>query len=489
MFPVDPVLNSTLLNPDQLFFQLGTFWQAYLADRDLLRTHQWGKLQLHADAYLRAVELAAANSIEQVTPFCARQWRLIRLLESELTDAPNRIRFGSGQSFGDGTLYGQLRAQSYVWVVPSDVKSIGLLVDHVISPTHVFDVSNCTFDAERGELRFARNPFTFLDVLPVYDGAGTLIDRQVLLWTRNVGEDKETPYLRYGAILGIHGKSSADYVAILQSCWRMLVLGPSVAEFTKGLLASVGLPWVEGGEVVERIASDSTGQAIITDKHVYRVHSGATVLVSVGDPLEAGDLLVDTVQVLEFGTGVAHDYTPLLGLAAGPELLNTVKAPVVFPNVETAWEVVETDDVRFTLYGASEDISGFWEAVRATGVEQGTTLAELLGLNAPGLVKPVNPLKFVVENLLGANLLVVLVKPEHFLAFEPGFLVRIRTLLPAGTLLMVQTVLAPQSDSVDLGSVLSESAAYDSTEVLTDVASVAATVLTYTDYQPTINIA
>jgi hypothetical protein len=465
---------------------LGTFWQAYLADRDLLRTHQWGKLQLHADAYLRSVELAAANSIEQVTPFCARQWRLIRLLESELNQDPNKIRFGSGHTFGDGTLYGQLQAQSYVWVVPSDVKSIGLLVDHVVAPQHVFDASNCAFDPVRGELRFAANPFTFLPVLPVYDGAGTLIDRQVLLWARNVGEDKETPYLRYGAILGIQGKSSADYVAILRSCWHMLVLGPSVAEFAKGLLGSVGLPWVQGGETVERIASDSAGQAVITDKSVYRVHSGATILVSVGDQLTEGDFLVDTVQVLEFGTGEAHDYSSLLGLAAGPELVTGVQGPVVFPNVETTWEVQGTGDVQFTLYGDPRDTSGFWEAVHATGVAQGQTLAQLLGINAPGIVRAVNPLKFVVENILGANLLVVSVKPEHFLAFEPGFLTRVQRMLPAGTLLLIQTILQPRADSLDLGSFPATATAYAATEVLTDVSSISATVLTYTDFEPVV---
>lgn len=488
MFPADPVLNSTLVDPDQLFRQLGSFWQQYLVDKDLLRVHQWGKLQLHADAYLRAIELAAANSIEQVTPFCARQWRLIRLLESELTSDTNRVQYGSGKTFGDGTIYGQIQTQSYAWKVPEDIREIGLLVDHVINPTHVFDISNSSLDPDRSELRFSVNPFDLLDVLPVYDAAGTLIDRQVLLWGRNVAEDKDTPYLRYGAIIGVQGKSSRDYVAILRACWHMLVLGPSMADFTRGLLSSAGLPLVVGNETVESIQSDSTGKAIITDKSVYRVHGDATPLVTVGQTLREGDLLVDTVQILEFSSGVTRDYGALLGFAAGPELLNGVQGSVVFPNTNTTWTIRDDGDVEFTLYGDDQDITGFWDAVHQAGVAAGTTLAQLVGVTAPGVVKPVNPLHFVLDNVLGSNLLVVVVKPEHFLTFEPGFLVRVKTLLPAGTLLLVQMTLSPQTDSTDLGGLIDTAAAYDAIQPPDEAASVSATTLTYGDYTPTVTV-
>ncbi len=488
MFPVDPILASTLNNPDQLFEQLGSFWKAYLNDVELLRYHQWAKLQLHADVYLRSVEVAAALSIDQVQPFVARQWRLIRLLESDLSADANVIKYGSGKTFGDGTIFGQIDEHSFAWKVPADIADIGLLVDHVIAPRHIYDVATCTFDPDRGELRFAVNPFTTLDVLPVYDASGALIDRQVLLWARNVKEDHNTPYLRYGGVLGVKSESSPDYVAILQACWHMLVGGPSIAELTRGLMASVGLPFCEGGETVEVVQVDDEGLAIVTDLRVYRYHADATPLVAVGDELEPGQALVDTVQVYEFGSGRPRTYDALAGLAAGPDLLNGVGSSVVFPNVDEEWAVQDDGDVRFTLYGDATDVEAFWDAIHAQGVAAGQTLGNLVGVTGPGSEIPVNPLKFVVDNLLGANLIVVVVKPEHFLAFEAGFLVRVKSLLPAGTLLLVQTDVQPLTDELDLTDFPASASVYDAIQAATDVADVSGPGLVYSDFEPHISV-
>jgi len=126
LFPADPILTGTLSNPDQLYNQLGTFWRDYLEDAELLRKHTWADLQVNADVYLRAIETASAGSIQTIKPFVARQWRLIRLLESELTLETNMVRYGSGRTYGDGLVYGQIESQPYAWQLAADIRGIGI---------------------------------------------------------------------------------------------------------------------------------------------------------------------------------------------------------------------------------------------------------------------------------------------------------------------------------------------------------------------------
>lgn len=480
MFPADPVVIDSLKDPSQLFLAMGSFWQQYLSDKELLRLHQFAVLQMHADVYLHAVEVSLATAIQTITPFSARQWRLVRLLESELTDTPNVIRYGSGHAYGDGSYYGQLENRSYVWPAAVDIARIGLLVDNILVPSHVFDASNCNF--VDGQLQFAVNPFDVLPTYPVYDAAGNIIDQQVLLWARNVYEDTREPYLRFGAVLKLNGTSSADYVEVLRACWAMLVKGPSIADLTRGLMASVGLRFTEGDETVQIIGVDDIGLAIITDQRVYRFNAAATPLVAVGDVLKPGQALADTVQLFEFNSGAPRDYGVLPGLAAGPELLNGVSGDIVFPNTDTTFTWVN-GDVEFTVYGAASDVSAFWAGVHSRG-----NLAAIVGVSGPGDHKPVNPLKFVTENIIGGNLLVIAVVPEHFLGYEPGFLDRIHTLLPAGTLVLVQTNLRPISDSVDLGTSIDVASVYDAIQAPVDSGGVSGSGLVYSDYAPSITV-
>ncbi len=490
MFPDNPLIVSTIKNPFQLFEKLGSVWRDLLSDADLLRYHQWAKLQLTGDVYLRAVAMAAAQSIQTVEPFVARQWRLIRLLESELHNDSNKVRYGSGKTFGDGTVFGQVASHSFIWPVASDIAEIGLLVDHVIEPAHVFDISNCIFDPTLRQLSFAANPFDLLEALPVYDDAGTLVDRQVLLWARNVQEDHRTPYLRFGSVLGIKSDSSADYTAVLRACWAMLVKGPSIEDLKRGILASVGLPYTVGSETVEIVQTDDEGLAVVTDQNVYRFHADATPLVEAGDLLVEGQALVDTVQVIEFASGTTPDYSLLPGLAAGPELAN-VASTLVFPNVDETFTFTDNAGVveaRFSVFGHAADVEAFWAAVHTAGIASGRTLANWLGVSGTGVTLAVNPLKWMLQNVLLGNVLAIVLKPQHFRAFETGFIRRIRSLIPAGTLLVTQIALEPASDVLDLSELDETVTLYDAIVPPTDVATVDGDGLIFSDYAPAITV-
>ena len=61
-----------------------------------------------------------------------------------------------------------------------------------------------------------------------------------------------------------------------------------------------------------------------------------------------------------------------------------------------------------------------------------------------------NPVEFFVNNFFNGRLLIILLKPRDFLTSETGFLDRIRTLLPAGVLVLTQIALGDTSDTLDV---------------------------------------
>ena len=398
----------------------------------MLQQQEWANLQLHADVYLRTVEMAAGLAIQQIQPFIAQQWQLVQLLESELTQSPNLIQYGGGAVYGDGSVYGQVLTNSYAWQLDPAIKQVGYLIDQVINPEVVFDASNSYFNPSTSIISFSQNPFTLLTPIPVYDGSGNIIDRQVLLWARDVDTDAQQPWLRYGSIIRVPGQSSDDYVTILNAAWAMFVRGPCLHSLSQGLMASAGLRATVGNETIEVIQTDADGLCIVTDQNVYRFAATATPLVTVGEMVNPDQPLTDTIQIIECGTGRTPDLTDVPGLACGPGLISGVMDLVVFVNANQTWTYTGSD-ARFQLYGNPTDIENFWASVHARGLAAGKTLAQWLGL--PGPTIPVNPLSFVIDNFIGNNLIIITVKPQDFLNYITGFLNQIPLLMPAGTLL------------------------------------------------------
>ena len=174
----------------------------------------------------------------------------------------------------------------------------------------------------------------------------------------------------------------------------------------------------EATEQVETISVDSRSQLVITDRHVYKFPVGSNVIVSVGQQLTAGSPLVDTLLFYEFNRGqVSSDLT---GLVFGRGILsNDFWGDLVFENKDVPLEV-STDaggrtKVQFEIGGFPGDVEAFWDIVHTRGLTAGKTLANLLDLRESPVDEPtaamlpttINPLKFVVQNLLRYHAFVV----------------------------------------------------------------------------------
>lgn len=464
MFPSSTSLVETMTtDPWGLYDLLGGFWREQISDTELLKLQCFAELQNAEDALLVETDMVAAIGIQTVAPFRTRQWWGITLKESDLTIEPNIITYGSPGIYYNGAyVYGQPAASSYAWTLPGSFASIGVIMSSIIAPLAVWDVSSFSYDPSTSVLRFNSNPFTVIPSTLLYNSDGTALtytdaggnvvqDKSIHLWIRNIGVDARTPYLRYGSVIGIPGVSSQPYIDVLKATWSMLLQGPSAEAFERGLLASAGLRFVEGTEVVELIENDIDGVCVVTDQAVYRGALGSGVLVSVGDTINRGDFIFDTVTITDFGSGVPDDLSTIPALILNPSLAD-ITGTVVVPNKTGTWTVVGTlpngvPDVRFEVLGDPGDIKEFWDGVNARGLASGAPLSNFVNTLAP-----VNPLQFVIDNVLGKSLIFVTLKPQHFLVTESGFLDRVHKLIPAGVLVVTQIVIDPVSDSLTLSA-------------------------------------
>lgn len=447
--------------PWALFALLGTFWQNYVEDRDALRVHEFAHHEIHADTLTRADALDAAASVLTVEPLRTQQWWAVQLKESGLVTEPNLVVYGSGRSYGDGTVYGQVQRNSYGWIMPGSIKGVGLVVDRFQNPEVIFDVSNSSFNASTSVLRFDENPFDTVESRLLYDSSGAAItyaapdgtvkqDREIVLWLRNVSFDQNDTFLRFGSIVKVSGKSSAAYRATVEAIWRALIQGPSMDVVWRGLLASAGLQYVLGDETVQTITSDTEGLVIVTDLSVYRGATGAQATVAVGDVLRAGQQIFDTVTLIDVSDGLPDSLAGLAGVTLDPGLIDGGWS-LAAPNLPSTWTVIPDlatgrPQYRFDLTGAPEDVEAFWTAAHVRGL-QGQTIGEATGAAAGD---PVNPAQFFVNNFFNGKLIIILLKPQHFLTQETGFLDRLRTLIPAGVLVLTQIALGDTSDTLDV---------------------------------------
>ena len=462
MFPDSQEIRDLVASkPWALFDLLGTFWKERVEDRDVLQVHEFAHHGIHADALTHADAMDRTASVLTVEPLRTQQWWAIQLRESALVQEPNLVVYGGGRVFGDGTVYGQVERNSYGWIIPGTIKSIGLIVDNPWTPATIFDISNSSFDATTSVLRFDENPFDTVTSRLLYDSSGAAVtyvdragvthqDRELVLWLRNVGFDQNDIFLRFGSIIKVAGASSATYRGTVEAVWRALLQGPSMEVLWRGLLASAGLQYVVGSETVERVQVDFDGLAVVTSKSVYRAAAAATAVVQVGDVLIPGQRIFDTVELIDGSDGLPDTLTGLAGLVLNQGLIDGA-AVVTAPNGPSSWTVIQDPvsgrpEFRFELLGDPADVEAFWAAVHARGL-QGTTVGEATGAQAGD---PVNPAEFFVDNFFNGRLLIILLKPMDFLTTETGFLDRIRGLIPAGVLVLTQIALGAVSDTLDV---------------------------------------
>jgi hypothetical protein len=234
----------------------------------------------------------------------------------------------------------------------------------------------------------------------------------------------EKYYLRdhWGWLLNIELPSSQPYKDLINATLDSSVQGTADIHVEKALSAVTGIRLTEtDNEVVELITSIRDQVVIITDKNVYTYQDSATPIVEVGQVLQAGDPLTDSMIFYDLNRGIVPP--ELMSIAVGESMMGAgYLSGVTFRNKTVPVVVTEENGwtrMSFELGGFPSDVDRFWDDVHARGVALGQTLpmlldtrsaeakAEDLQPSAGDLPSTINPLEFLIENLMRFHTYVV----------------------------------------------------------------------------------
>lgn len=434
---------------------LGSVWTSVYDSRDQLEVLTGARGQLERQLQQDITEYRQMLSRHDAPVMHTEHWQPLLLSSADLEQDPRTfIRVGD-EPIGSFQLGGAAAATGYAFPAPPHVTSVRLITNRITAPSYVATPA-VDFDLQDGLLIFRDNP---LDnpLIPRRrnwdDGSDS-----VLLWMSDVSIDKEYLFRYFGYVLGVQMQSSPNYKLVLNAMFNAITGAVSRTDIEQLLAAIMGVPLASGDEVVELIdVNEHT--VIVTDKNVYRFPAETTVLVEASDALYPGQPLTDRLQVYELNRRAVPPTTQLT-LERG--MLHPKLGPLTFENREVPWEI--TTDGGYTrmacdLGGFADDVTAFWDHVHQAGVAAEETLAHLLDTRGNKFGEPaashlpatVNPLDFLITNLLHANLFVVMAKPVGAVGAGLQWSQLLRRILPphVTTIMVIELQLLSDSVTID----------------------------------------
>lgn len=404
---------------------VGSFWAETYAGNDLVASLLHAKAQHQAQAHLDFLDLLASISRFNVPVFHAENWTLLALRESEL-NAENLATFDGTYAFDGEIRFDEaVPTPLFVWQAPAGLVSAKVIMNQITDATYTC-VTGVDFFLRSGLLWFKRNPFDVPGVRidSVFE-SGVVVDRIAYLWAYRGEFDWDTVYKQFGYVLGAKLESSRASKAIVNAVYDGLVEGTSVRCVEELMSAICDVPLARTTETIKYILADAERRWVITDANAYGFALTAGLLVAVGDTVNAGDPLVDALQFFDFNRGVTPDAIRSLSLGRGI-LAGGYFQDIVFENKDLPILVTEAIDgytrVELTATGWPGDLEKFWNDTHANGVAADATLAMSLDTRTVRNTQPtslnlpetVNPLRYLVANLLRGNAFAIVVRPASF---------------------------------------------------------------------------
>jgi hypothetical protein len=471
-----------------LIASLGSFWARTYTGKDQLTSYASATAAAVAQTERNLLETVAALSRYELPIFHTENWYPLTLKKSQTNVTPaNAYRFDADRlQFDTGTAIafdGAADRDFYAFPAPADFAAAGQIFDRLVFPNlALIGGTDFIVDTADAVVIFTSNPFDIATASrrPVYDANDNLVDEEITLWAFKASFDYSYLFQQFAYAVNINIASSENAKKLVNAIITGLLDGGASDRAVNGALSAIfDVPLVEtNGEVVELVTLDNTGLVIATDKQVYRFSSAATPLVAVSDTLNAGDRLTDTFEIINLNRGVVPDTITALALDSG-FTSGCYYSDLVFENKDVPL-LVDHDHpsgytyVSFQLAGFPHDIRRFFDELHARGISQipqtppecdktGAnkrlgTLAHILDRRIKPAGEPqiddlpatINPLKFLVENVLRNNSGIVFVRASELGKNHLGLynIRHIRQLLPPYAALFFIYQLSGKKDAI-----------------------------------------
>ena len=459
---------------EALIRTIGSFWYYYFGDREILTSHYRNLGHAQGQAYLDYLTAVATVGRFDIPVFKDENWYLLVLSRN----ASEQVKNVYGQDelvYGGSERYGDAQTNEYLFPLP-DVDFFGELADIpytlqnlVIYPSKTWTRGlDFDIDYDRKLIQFRDDPFQAnVARREVYDEAGTLVDEEIAIWVYRGQFELDMIYKQWGFVVTEQLRSSQHYKDFVNAMWDSYVLGANMEAFEGAISAMVGVPVViDANETVMDIVEEPTRTLVLTDTHVYTFEPTANITVAIGDVLNVGQAMTDSVEVIDLSGGPV-DYSSVPSLSFDNSFLSGgYFSSLTFENQEVDVEYLGRDEnnkavVVFRVGGFPGDVDAFWEQAQMLGSQPGQkTLAELLDTRDNPVGEPlprwlpatINPLEFVLENIMRNHLILIKVKVAAVPSDSPGLkLFRyLRDVIPPHTTYIVFVEVSPTADTIDL---------------------------------------
>lgn len=446
--------------PDKLLGLMGSFWATTYQGNGLLEDLAETVGQMAQQSYSHFLELVNSISRYDVPLYHRENWYALRFRESEVNTDDSLIEqyrtpANSNYDSAGNLTYGEIPGQTFYSITkPDDLVDVKLIFNRLTDPS-VQLIQGIDFWVRDSVITVREDPFQnpLIPKRDIINAAGEITDRECVLWLYRGQWDWKYVYEQFGYALRLNLQTSQGYKDFINAIFDAFVEGTSIRTLQQALATSFGVPLVvEANETIETIVEDADRLNVITDQHVYQFPLGTTAIVTEGDEVQAGDPLTDLFQVFELNRGEEISESTISAITLGPGVLAWgFWGDLTFENTDVALVVEEDVDgytkVSWDLGGFVYDEEKFWDDVHASGVAKGETLAMLLDVReSPGgqpaaasLPATINPMQFLVDNLLRNNAYIVKVKPgsqlDRPLAFVP--VEQLRKIQPPHTLMLL----------------------------------------------------
>lgn len=452
--------NSDFDSVDTLLGAMGSFWVNINEDGHL-RSLQQNRLISEIQNDQTYSEIRDSISRLDCPIYNKKHWGILTLYESKIAYSEQaRLRYNAlepelfraeygatrygeitygaettvGIMYNGAYVYGDFLDNIYAYDSTTTIKQISFLFDKLMDPDVILvEGTDFTLSEDGTALIFSSNPFDTLDKVAVYNSDGEITDYTITLWLGPHQIDTNMLYTQWGYLTGIEYSSSEYYKEFINAVFDAITGVASDKDISRVLSASVGVAVTKSdNETVTDIQHRETKLFIITDKNAYSFASTLSEVVAIGDVLNAGDPLVDAVEVIELISdraidAVIADPVKWPSLTLDNTLLpNIYKGDLVFENktVNTEW-IGYTDgypEVRFEVSGLAADVELFW-ANTFEKSKHDVLLAQYLSkypnpefiVNSVDDILPtVNPMEFILKMLFRNNTVLIRIKEDLF---------------------------------------------------------------------------
>lgn len=398
---------------------LGGYWNEIYEGKNQVTDIVDARTGLWKDSLEAWEEAERSKNRFTISPVKTKSWIYFRLLKSK--GVATQSSFGGGGSYGGSSInFGTTSGPA--WYLPDGVKGVSQIYNRISSPSaSFFEGVDYSINTLTGQIVFNKDPFVNPKFAVRDITLGGFNDQEMALWLYRPKVDQRSVQQIFGLPVGLDGESDEYYRGLVNSVYDSLILGMSKGRMAHLFGYALQSPVCGKDEIVERV-HESVRKVVITDKTVYQLPHKSSPAVQLGDKLIAGTPISDAISIRELRRGSSLEGITALSVTKGI-ISNSFTYDLSFTNESlptTVRKINGVTDFRFKVGGHPFDVDHFWDEVHLRGLAKEKTLAHGLDQrsekvgepDAESLPKSINPLRFLVDEILPGGLTVVTIKVD-----------------------------------------------------------------------------